>query len=108
MPSAVRTRTMSSTSSAPIAPGQDRPAALLWAMRFDERGCGHIVDTGIDFPDLGAFGEGFLWLHFDLGAANLDAPMREGRLGPQGLAASAFGPDNHQRVTIEEIGRAHV
>ncbi|MBY0251520.1 MAG: transporter [Methylobacterium organophilum] len=70
-------------------------------MRFDERGCGHIVDTGIDFPDLGAFGEGFLWLHFDLGAANLDAPMMEGRLGPQGLAASAFGPDNHQRVTIE-------
>ena len=101
MPSAVRTRTMSSTSSAPIVPGQDRPAALLWAMRFDERGCGHIVDTGIDFPDLGAFGEGFLWLHFDLGAANLDTPMREGRLGPQGLAASAFGPDNHQRVTIE-------
>lgn len=101
MPPAVRTRTMPSTSSALIAPVQGRPAALLWAMRFDEHGCGHIVDTAVDFPDLGAFGEGFLWLHFDLCAANLDAPIREGRLGPQKLAASAFGPDSHQRVTIE-------
>lgn len=102
MPSAVRPRTMSSTSSAPIVPGLDRTSALLWAMRFDEHGCAHIVDTSIDFPDFGTFGEGFLWLHFDLGAANLDAPIREGRLGPQGLAACAFGPDNHQRVTFKD------
>jgi len=78
-----------------------RPSGLLWAMRFDADGCGHIVDTAINLPDLGAFGEGFLWLHFDLGKAKLDAAIGQGQLGPQRLAASAFGADEHQRVTVE-------
>ena len=82
-------------------PGAGRPPGLLWAMRFDADGCGRIVDAAVDLPDLGAFGDGFLWLHFDLGRAELDAAIDQGQLGPQRLAASAFGPDEHQRVTVE-------
>lgn len=77
------------------------PPGLLWAMRFGADGCGHIVDAVVDLPDLGAFGEGFLWLHFDLGRADLDAAIGQGQLGPQRLAASAFGPDEHQRIAVE-------
>lgn len=77
------------------------PTGLLWAMRFDEDGRGHPLDVGVDLTDLSAFGEGFLWLHFDLGMADLDAAVSEGLLGPMRLATSAFGPDDHQRVTVE-------
>ena len=74
---------------------------LLWAMRFDEGGRGHLVDEAVDFAKLTAFGEGFLWLHFDLNAADLDRAIRDGQITPARLATSAFGPDNHQRVTVE-------
>ena len=43
---------------------------LLWAMSFDARGCGHPIVPGEPLPDLDAFGEGFVWLHFDLKAAD--------------------------------------
>lgn len=79
----------------------DRPAGLLWAMRFDADGRGHIADAAVDLADLAAFGEGFLWLHFDLGRAELDGAIVQGQLGPQRLAASAFGVDEHQRITVE-------
>ena len=101
MSSEVRTRMTSPTLEDRTRLRADRPAGLLWAMRFDADGCGHIVDAAVDLPDLGAFGEGFLWLHFDLGRAELDAAIGQGQLGPQRLAASAFGPDEHQRITVE-------
>ena len=71
-------------------------------MRFDENGCGHFLNSAeVDLAQLGAFGEGFLWLHFDLTTADLKQAISQGHLGPQRLASSAFGPDNHQRVTVE-------
>ena len=65
-----------------LRPG--RPPSLLWAMRFDAYGCGHIVDVAVDAPDPGAFGEGFLWLHFELGTAELDGAIGQGQLGRSG------------------------
>ena len=70
-------------------------------MRFDEAGCGHLVESGVDLSQIGAFGEGFLWLHFDLATADLGPAISAGDLGPSHLASSAFGLDDHQRVTVE-------
>ena len=70
-------------------------------MRFGDDGRGHLLDGGVDLAVLGAFGEGFLWLHFDLNSARLDAAIAKGLLGPSRLATSAFGTDEHQRVTVE-------
>jgi magnesium transporter/zinc transporter len=74
---------------------------LLWAMRFDETGRGHPVDS--DAPPLhpGGFGEGFTWLHFNLNDARLPALVAEGRLGPPHLAAASFTSDPHQRIVVE-------
>lgn len=81
------------------------PAALpglLWAMRFDERGCGRLLGPGEEVPLPGMFGEGFFWLHFNLNDARLAQMVEEGRLGPKSLAAGAFAADPHQRITVEE------
>lgn len=82
---------------------------LLFAMRFDAHGVGHLLAP--DDEDLRAdafgesygqgFGQGFLWLHFDLGRADLDGLIGEGAFGPKRLAAAVFGDDHHQRVTVE-------
>lgn len=75
-------------------------AGLLFAMRFDAHGVGQLVSD--DDTLLGdSFGQGFLWLHFDLARGHPDSLIGEGRFGPKRLAASIFGEDNHQRVTVE-------
>ncbi len=75
-------------------------AGLLFAMRFDAHGVGHLVpDAGT--LDTDNFGQGFLWLHFDLARAQLDSLIGEGRFGPKRLAAAVFAEDHHQRVTVE-------
>ncbi len=89
------------TSSAASAQRGFPLAGLLWAMRFDEAGRGHLVDPPEDLSDLGGFGQGFLWLHFDLTTAQLDAIFRDGQLGPPRLATCVFSTDEHQRVTVE-------
>lgn len=79
----------------PVLPG------LLWAIDFDAAGQAHPVPHGEEVPDPGAFGEGFLWLHFNLVDARIESLIAQGRLGPTRLAAAALGPDEHQRVVIE-------
>lgn len=81
----------------------DPPAlpGLLFAMRFDESGRGRLVEAGEELPAPGSFGEGFLWLHFNLNDARLSPMIAEGRLGPKSLAAAAFSADPHQRITVE-------
>ena len=74
---------------------------LLWAMSFDERGCGHLLAPGEPLPDLDAFGDGFVWLHFDLKDADLTPLLDAGHVGPSALVAAVFRPDEHQRVTVE-------
>lgn len=86
---------MSQLLDTPILPG------LLWAMRFDESGKAHPIPPGEPIPDLGSFGEGFLWLHFNLVDARLDTVIAEGRLGPKDLASIALGTDEHQRVLVK-------
>lgn len=84
----------------PSDPKSDLPG-LLWAMRFDEAGRGHLLHADVDVSGLGAFGEGFVWLHFDLAYARLESLTVEGHLGSRRLAASAFGEDEHQRITVD-------
>lgn len=81
----------------------DEPAlpGLLWAMRFDESGCGHLVDHGEALSAPGSFGEAFTWLHLNLNDARLPALIDGGRLGPPRLAAAAFAADPHQRLIVE-------
>ena len=74
---------------------------LLWGMRFDDGGNGRLLEPNEEIALPGSFGEGFLWLHFDLVAAQFGTLIEAGRLGPKRLAASVFGADNHQRVTVE-------
>ncbi|WP_348645149.1 transporter [Methylobacterium sp. P1-11] len=74
---------------------------LLWAMRFDESGRGHLVERGEAMPAPGSFGEGFTWLHFNLNDARLPALVAEGRLGPPHLTGAAFASDPHQRLIVE-------
>jgi len=78
------------------------PPGLLWAMSFNERGCGHRLQPDEALPDLGAFGAGFLWLHFDLKVAELKPLIDAGHVGPQRLAEAVFRPDEHQRVTVAD------
>ncbi|MDR7036500.1 magnesium transporter/zinc transporter [Methylobacterium sp. BE186] len=75
---------------------------LLWAMAFDEKGCGRLLEPDEGLPDLDAFGSGFLWLHVDLKTANLAPLIDAGRVGPRALAEAVFRPDEHQRVTVED------
>ncbi|URD38725.1 magnesium transporter CorA [Methylobacterium tardum] len=76
------------------------PPGLLWAMSFGERGCGRLLAADEALPDLGAFGGGFLWLHFDLKVAELGPLIDAGHVGPRLLAEAVFRPDEHQRVTV--------
>lgn len=76
------------------------PPGLLWAMSFDEQGCGRLLGPDEALPNLDAFGSGFLWLHFDLKDADLEPLIHAGHVGPQPLADAVFRPDEHQRVTI--------
>lgn len=82
-------------SEEPALPG------LLWAMRFDEAGCGHLLEHGEPVPTLGTFGEGFLWLHFNLNDTRVAELAAAGRLGPARLVEAAFASDPHQRVAVE-------
>jgi magnesium transporter/zinc transporter len=70
-------------------------------MRFDAHGVGHLVSEADDTLKADSFGQGFLWLHFDLAQAHLDSLIGEGRFGPKRLAAAVFAEDYHQRVTVE-------
>ncbi|MGY2052090.1 transporter [Methylobacterium sp. JK268] len=74
---------------------------LLFAMVFDETGRGRPVSRDEALPDLGSFGEGFLWLHLNLVDARIEGMIAEGRLGPPRLAAAAFARDEHQRIAVE-------
>lgn len=76
-------------------------AGLLFAMRFDAQGMGHLVEADAAILRADGFGQGFLWLHFDLARSHLDGMIADGRFGPRRLAAAAFGEDSHQRVTVE-------
>ena len=78
------------------------PAGLLWAMSFDEKGCGRLLSPEDALPDLDAFGSGFLWLHFDLKAADMGSLIGGGHVGPRSLVETVFRPDEHQRVTVED------
>ncbi|MBZ6411084.1 MULTISPECIES: CorA family divalent cation transporter [Methylobacterium] len=84
------------TSRAALAPG------LLWAMSFDEHGCGRRLSAEEALADLAAFGGGFLWLHFDLDTAELGPLVDTGQVGPRPLAEAVYRPDEHQRVTVED------
>ncbi|GJD44897.1 Zinc transport protein ZntB [Methylobacterium cerastii] len=94
---------MEVTTETPARRLCDEPAlpGLLWAMRFDETGCGHLVDHGEALSVPGSFGEAFTWLHFNLNDARLPAVINEGRLGPPRLATAAFASDPHQRLIVE-------
>lgn len=70
-------------------------------MRFDEAGRGRLIGHDEEVPALGSFGEGFVWLHFNLIDGRIDKLIGEGCLGPQKLAASAFARDDHQRIVVE-------
>lgn len=78
------------------------PPGLLWAMSFDERGCGRLLAPQEALPDLDAFGSGFLWLHFDLKVADLRPLVDTGHVGPRPLVEAIFRPDEHQRVTVAD------
>jgi magnesium transporter/zinc transporter len=81
--------------------GPTRPGEPLWAMAFDADGRGRSVPPAQAASDLDAFGGGFLWLHYDLDAADLVGRASEGRFGPTRLATAVFVPDEHQRITVE-------
>jgi zinc transporter len=95
---------MAAASPAPAHLLCDEPAlpGLLWAMRFDEDGRGHLFGPDEALPAPGAFGAGFHWLHFNLNDARLAALVAEGRLGPPHLTAGAFASDPHQRLAVED------
>ncbi|WP_407526423.1 CorA family divalent cation transporter [Methylobacterium oryzisoli] len=82
----------------------DEPAlpGLLWAMRFDASGRGHLVAHGEPLPAPGSFGEGFLWLHVNLNDARVAGLIADGHLGPRQLVAATFANDPHQRVAVED------
>ena len=81
--------------------GSGRGREPLWALAFDMDGRGHPVPPSEAPKDLDAFGGGFLWVHYDLDAADLVGPARDGRFGPTRLAGAVFARDEHQRVTVE-------
>lgn len=74
---------------------------LLWAMRFASDGTGRLVESEEVLPEPGGFGEGFLWLHFNLADARVATFVEAGHFGPSRLVASAFDGDPHQRVAWE-------
>ncbi|SFM65020.1 CorA family divalent cation transporter [Methylobacterium pseudosasicola] len=93
------------TSATPLTTtdiaGPARPGEPLWAMAFDADGRGRAVPAAEVVADLGTFGGGFIWLHYDLEVADLAGPAGEGRFGPTRLATAVFARDEHQRVTVE-------
>ncbi len=95
---------MATTSTIPARLLCDEPAlpGLLWAMRFDEGGRGHLVGHAEGLSAPGTFGEGFTWLHFNLNDARLAGLVAEGRLGPRRLTTTAFASDPHQRLMVED------
>lgn len=94
---------MNDAIAAPVRRLCDEPAlpGLLWAMRFDESGRGHLVDHGETLSAPGSFGDGFTWLHLNLNDARLPTLVEAGRFGPPHLTAAAFGSDPHQRLLVE-------
>ncbi|MCJ2024732.1 CorA family divalent cation transporter [Methylobacterium sp. J-067] len=83
------------------AEGSGRGCEPLWAMAFDMDGRGRPVPPSEATKDLDAFGGGFLWVHYDLDAADSGDLARDGRFGPTRLAGAVFARDEHQRVTVE-------
>ena len=74
---------------------------LLWAMRFDETGAGHLVPHAEPVPRPGTFGAGFMWLHFNLNDNRVAGLVADGWFGPEHLATNAFSNDPHQRIAFE-------
>ena len=74
---------------------------LLWAIAFDADGRGRSIPGVEAVAAWDTFGGGFVWLHYDLDAADLAGSIRDGSLGPPRLAAAAFALDDHQRVAVE-------
>jgi len=71
-------------------------------MSFDDQGRGTALAPAEVLPDLDAFGGSFIWLHFDLQSADVSFLIQQGWIPPRALATAAFGPDEHQRVTVED------
>jgi zinc transporter len=88
--------------SAPLLCEEPTLPGLLWAMRFDDSGRGHLVGRDEAPPLPGSFGEGFSWLHFNLNDARLATLISEGKLGPRTLSTAAFSSDPHQRLMVED------
>ena len=79
----------------------DTQAGLLWAIVFDADGHGRLL-RGVDATSgLGNFGSGFVWLHYDLERAVRVGVAVDGTLGPNRLTEAVFGPDEHQRITVD-------
>lgn len=74
---------------------------LLWAMQFDEIGTGRLLGHAEPVPMPGTFGEGFLWLHFNLNDGRVATLIADGLFGPEHLAEAAFLKDPHQRIEVE-------
>lgn len=74
---------------------------LLWAMRFDESGVGRLFGHAEPVPRPGTFGEGFIWLHFNLTDGRIADLAAQGWFGPEHLASNAFANDHHQRIAFE-------
>ena len=94
-------RPLEATTETEAILASTRQVEPLWAMAFDADGRGRSVSAAEGAADLDAFGGGFLWLHYDLDAADLTGLAGEGRFGPTRLATAVFAPDEHQRVTVE-------
>lgn len=88
----------------PIHALSEEPAlpGLLWAMQFDETGIGRLLGHAEPVPMPGTFGEGFLWLHFNLNDGRVARLITDGTFGPKHLAEAAFSNDPHQRIEVED------
>ncbi len=74
---------------------------LIFALRFTADGQGSRIEPGDNLPPLEGDDDGFVWLHFDLVDARIEALIAEGRLGPPRLAAATFARDDHQRIVVD-------
>jgi magnesium transporter/zinc transporter len=80
---------------------RDPTAGLLWAIVFDPDGRGRSSSGPEASEVLGGFGSGFVWLHYDLDCVEPRDAAGDRKLGPTRLLGSVFGPDEHQRITVE-------
>src|SRR5262245_7008216 len=82
-------------------PGQQAPAGLVWAYRFDENGRGSPV-TPFDADLLSDTATGFFWLHFDLVDQRVHGWCKE-QLPLSAAAKAVFlSADGHIRIDHHE------